>query len=200
MFIQVVQGRVQDPAGLRVQVHRWFQELAPGAEGWLGTTGGLPEQGGFILVFRFESEEAARRNSELPAQDQWWTDTAQLLDDVVFHDCGNVDLLLGGGSDDAGFVQVIQGRTADPRRLRELGEQLEAPLRAARPEIIGGTIAWHDDGTGFTQTVYFTSEAEARAGERQAPPDELRELLEASDRLIVEPRYLDLPDPWLFGR
>ena len=79
MFIQVIQGGVTDAAGLRRQFDRWRDELAPKAEGWLGHTVGLPTQGGFIAVVRFESEEAARRNSELPAQDQWWADTAQYL-------------------------------------------------------------------------------------------------------------------------
>jgi hypothetical protein len=200
MFIQVIRGQVGDQAGLRGQLDRWREELAPKAEGWLGTTAGLPTQGGFIAVVRFESEDAARRNSELPAQDQWWTDTAQFLDEVVFHDCRNVDQMLGGGSDRAGFVQVIQGRTAEPERLRELGQRLEDGLRTARPDVIGGTVAWHDDGTGFTQTVYFTSEAEARAGERREPPEDLRPLFEETQRLVQDPRYLDLPDPWLWSR
>jgi hypothetical protein len=201
MFIQVIQSQVLDEAGLRGQLDRWRDELAPKAEGWLGTTAGLPVQGGFIAVFRFESEDAARRNSELAAQDQWWTDTAQYLDQVSFHDCRNVDLILGdGGSDEAGFVQVIQGRTPDPERLREIGERLEAPIRAVRPEIVGGTVAWHDDGAGFTQTVYFSSEAEARAGERRDPPDDVRALFEESQRLVEAPRYFDLPDPWLWSR
>jgi hypothetical protein len=200
MFIQVIQGQVLDQAALRRQLEHWRDELAPKAEGWLGTTAGLPTQGGFIAVFRFESEQAARRNSELPDQDQWWTDTAPALDEVTFHDCGNVDLMLGGGSDEAGFVQVIQGRTPDPARLRELGQRLEGPLRTLRPDVIGGTIAWHDDGAGFTQTVYFSSEAEARAGERREPPDDVRGLFQESQRLIEGPRYLDLPDPWLWSR
>jgi hypothetical protein len=201
MFIQVIQGGVTDGAGLRRQFDRWRDELAPKAEGWLGTTAGLPTRGGFIAVVRFESEEAARRNSELPAQDQWWADTAQYLaDDVVFHDCSNIDLILGGGDDHAGFVQVIQARTDDPERLREIGEQLETPMRAVRPDIVGGSVAWHPDGTSFTQTVYFTSEAEARAAEQQEPPADVRGLFEQSQRLVVDPRYFDLPDPWLSSR
>ena len=38
--------------------------------------------------------------------------------EVTFHDCDDVTMFLGGGSDDAGFVQVIQGRLSDPERFR----------------------------------------------------------------------------------
>jgi hypothetical protein len=201
MFIQVIQGGVGDAAGLRLQFDYWRDELAPDAQGWLGSTAGLPVQGGFIAVVRFESEEAARRNSERPEQDQWWADTAQYLaDDVVFHDCANTDLILGGGSDEAGFVQVIQAHTPDAERLREIGEQLETPMRAVRPDILGGTIAWHASAAGFTQTVYFTSEAEARAAEQMETPADVRGLFEESMKLVEEPRYFDLNDPWLLSR
>ncbi|MCU1613455.1 MAG: hypothetical protein JWO98_995, partial [Frankiales bacterium] len=37
MFAQVIQGRTPDADGLRVAVDRWMEELAPGAEGWLGS-------------------------------------------------------------------------------------------------------------------------------------------------------------------
>ena len=56
------------------------------------------------------------------------------------------------------------------------------------------------DGTSFTQTVYFTSEAEARAAEQQEPPADVRGLFEESRRLVVDPRYFDLRDPWLLSR
>src|ERR671923_523515 len=108
MFIQVIQGDVRDAAAFRAQLDRWAEELGPTADGWLGTTGGLATQGGFIAVVRFESEEAARRNSDRPEQGRWWAGTAQSLGEVTFHDCAEVDLMGAGGSDEAGFVQVIQ--------------------------------------------------------------------------------------------
>ena len=61
MFVQVIQGRTSDAQGLRAAVDRWHEELAPGAEGWLGSTGGVTEDGRAIAVVRFETEEAARR-------------------------------------------------------------------------------------------------------------------------------------------
>ena len=37
---------------------------------------------------------------------------------VEFHDSDDVTLLFDGGSDDAGFVQVIRGKVDDAARLR----------------------------------------------------------------------------------
>jgi hypothetical protein len=70
VFVQVIQGQVADAAKVRAAMDRWGQELAPGARGWLGSTAGVTEDGRFIALARFESEEAARRNSGRPEQDQ----------------------------------------------------------------------------------------------------------------------------------
>ncbi|HEU4423369.1 MAG TPA: hypothetical protein VFR67_12635 [Pilimelia sp.] len=101
-----------------------------------------------------------------------------------------------GGRNNAGFVQVVQGRTADADRLREMLERSSGPMSEWRPDIIGGTVALHGDG-GYTQAVYFTSEAAAREGEAKEPPPELRELAEESQDLLGEPVYYDLWEPWL---
>ena len=71
--------------------------------------------------------------------------------------------MLDGGSDDAGFVQVMQGRVDDAAGFRSFMQAPMEDLRAMRPEIIGGTVAVADDGQ-FTQTIYFTSQAAAREG------------------------------------
>ena len=94
--------------------------------------------------------------------------------DVTFHDCDNVTMFLEGGADDAGFVQVIQGRLADPERFRRYMEQPMDTLTKTRPEIIGGTIAIDENGY-FTETVAFRSEAEAREGERKEMPSEVQQ-------------------------
>src|SRR6266508_1488720 len=69
MFVQVIQGQVSDAGQARAALDRWVQELAPGAPGWLGSTAGVTEDGRFIALARFESEEAAKRNSDRPGQD-----------------------------------------------------------------------------------------------------------------------------------
>ena len=69
MFVQVIQGQLADAGKVEVALDRWIQELAPGSIGWLGTTAGVTEDGRFIELARFESEDAARRNSNRPEQD-----------------------------------------------------------------------------------------------------------------------------------
>ena len=98
-------------------------------------------------VVRFETREAAARNSLRPEQGEWWAAASRCFEgEVMFHDCDDAIMMLDGGSDEAGFVQVIQGRLDDPRRFREFMSQPMDMLHEARPEIIGGTIAIDADG------------------------------------------------------
>jgi hypothetical protein len=198
MFVQVIQGKANDRAALREQWVRWDEQLKPGAEGFLGSTAGITADGAFIALARFESEAAARASSGRAEQDAWWRETSQYLDEPTFHDCTQVDLLNDGGSDDAGFVQVIRGKVTDVDRAREIDTAMQDRLGSLRPDIIGGIVAWHPRDGRFTNAVYFTSEAEARAKEREtsnAPEfeDYMREYQAISDG---EPTYLDLTDPW----
>jgi hypothetical protein len=199
MFVQVIQGTVADADGLRGAVGRWHEEIASGASGWLGTTGGVTADGTAIAVVRFESEEAARRNSDRPEQQRWWAEASgYFADDVTFHDCAQVLSFLDGGSDDAGFVQVIQGRTSDAERMRRLMDESSDGLRELRPDVIGGVVALHGDG-GFTQVVYFTSEAAAREGEKKEAPPEVKELDTEVMALLSDARFFDLTRPWTFS-
>jgi hypothetical protein len=192
MFVQVIQGVTKDAEALRDQRSRWVRDLRPGADGFLGSTGGVSYDGEFILVARFENEEAARRNSRRPEQDRWWSETAEHLDgEARFYDTTDVDLFLGGGSNDAGFVQIMQGVAKDRTRLAESLGKAEQWLRSNRPELMGGFVVWQDNE--FTQVVYFTSEDEARAGETQEPPAELEDWTELVDDL----KFIDLHQPWL---
>ncbi|MGA4543424.1 hypothetical protein ACPA54_25885 [Uniformispora flossi] len=198
MFVQVIQGGVSDAAALKAALERWKTELAPGAAGWLGSTGGVTDDGKFIALVRFESVDAARRNSERPEQAAWWNDVSSLFSDVVFHDCAEVETHRAGGSDSAGFVQVIQGRVTDMPRMRALSREMDEKFGDFRPDVIGGITALHGDG-GFTDSVYFVSEAEARAGESQEVPAELREVWDASTALMEDVSYFDLRDPWMMS-
>ncbi len=68
MFVQVMQGKTSDKEGLHRQLDRWMSELRSGAKGFLGTTGGVTDDGKVFVVARFESEQAARVNSDRPEQ------------------------------------------------------------------------------------------------------------------------------------
>ena len=91
MFVQVIHGRVTSPEQVRAALDRWSGQLAAGAEGWLGSTAGVTGDGRFVALARFESEQAARRNSERPEQGAWWAETAKCFDgQATFLDCPQV--------------------------------------------------------------------------------------------------------------
>jgi hypothetical protein len=198
VFVQVIQGQVSDAGKVRAAMERWVQDLAPGAAGWLGSTAGVTDDGRFIALVRFESEEAARRNSDRPEQDRWWSETSKLFTgEATFRDSSKVDLDLNGEPDDAGFVQVMQGRGNNPERARELMAENAPEWAAFRPEVIGSVAVGHDGGA-YTMALYFTSEEEAREGERKEPPPELKAQMEEMDALSIGvPEFFDLKQPWL---
>ena len=192
MFIQIIQGKCTRPDELRAMATSWREDLGGGADGWLGGTYGFTDDDEFIGVVRFESREAAMANSQRPEQAAWAEKMMALMDGPVeFHDCDDVMLFLDGGSDDAGFVQVIRGRTDDPGRIKAMLADTTT-LHEMRPDILGGTLAIEADGT-FTETIAFRDEAAARQGEQMEPPPEVRAELES---MMVGARFYDLHDPW----
>jgi hypothetical protein len=80
MFAQVIQDKVSDSEAIKGATDRWVRDLAQGADGWLGSTGGTTEDGRYITVVRFESEDTARRNSDRPELGRWWAETEKLFD------------------------------------------------------------------------------------------------------------------------
>jgi hypothetical protein len=198
MFVQVIEGRTSDAAAVKAQMDRWMAELAPGAEGWLGSTGGVTADGRMIAVVRFESAEAAQRNSDRPEQGEWWAETAKLLDgEATFRNSQKVLVDMRGDADTAGFVQVMQGGSTDPDRAWKLMEEDDTDWSSFRPDIIGSLSVNHDDGR-WTMANYFTSEAAAREGEQKEMPPELQAQMEELMALSTgEPTYYDLTDPWM---
>jgi hypothetical protein len=198
MFVQVIRGQVAEPEQVREAMDRWVRELAPGASGWLGSTAGVAPDGRFVAFARFESAEAARRNSDRPEQGAWWAEVSKAFTgDVTFVDSEDIVTDLVGDPDRAGFVQVLSGRATDPRRAREIMESSRGQSRDFRPEILGSLNVMTDDGS-FTMAIYFTSEQEAREGERKEPPPELAAQMEELNSLAAGPlEFLDLRTPWL---
>jgi hypothetical protein len=197
MFIQVIQGKAKDVEGLRRLLDRWRAELMPGAVGYLGTTSGLADDGTFVALARFESPDAARANSERAEQGAWWAEMEKCFDGpVTFLDCADVQPWLDGGSDDAHFVQILEGRSDDVPRMHELMNRHSAEVHEGRPEIIGGLMMDAGDGR-FVDAIYFTSEDEARQGERKDMPEGMRADMEEGMRLMGEVTYLDLHEPVL---
>ena len=198
MFVQIIQGQVDDASAIQTALDRWVSDLAGEATGWLGSTAGVTDDGIFLSAVRFESEEAARQNSDRSEQDQWWSETSQLFrGEASFTESTEVDLDVVGDPDQAGFVQVIRTKVTDPRRVRELMRTDFEEFRDFRPDLLGTLTAVHDGGV-MTTVAYFTSEEEARAGEQKQPPAEMMAAMEEAQKLSLgEPEYFDLRSPWL---
>ena len=189
MFIQVIQAKSSRRDEVRALTDEWG-ELPNEGSGFLGGTYGITDDGDFIGVVRFESKERAMTNSARPETDAMAKRMAELMDGPpTFYDCDDVTVWLDGGSDDAGFVQVIQGTTDDADRLKQVMTDDTADVRQERPDIIGGTFALTDDGT-FINTVAFTDEASAREGEKNSSPPE------GMQSVMHDLTYYDLRDPW----
>ena len=199
MFVQVIRGRVSDAQQIRDALDLWDEQLAIGAEGWLGSTAGVTGDGQFVALARFASEQAARRNSGRPEQHQWWMETARLFTgEVTFSDSSDVTVDVQGDPDAAGFVQVMQGRSSDPERTRDLMAQDPDEWAAFRPDVLGSVAVGHEGG--YTMAIYFASEQAAREGERKEPPPKLKAQMAEMGKLSVgEPEFLDLRQPWLYS-
>lgn len=196
MFIQVIVGKVKDAGAMRAAGERWQKDVAPVAKGFLGITSGVADDGTSVAVVRFSSEQDAKANSDLPEQSAWWAETSKLFDGApTFYNCPEVQVMGAGGSDDAGFVQVMIYKPKDLDKVRAAATDFErfAPMR---PDLIGGTTAFATDGT-VIDTNYFTSEAEAREGEKAEPPAEFQSMMEDFGRNAGEIRFVDLRDPVL---
>ncbi len=197
MFIQVITAKVVDEEALWQQVARWETDVRPGAEGFLGSTAGITGDGRLIVLARFESEDAARRNSERPEQGAWWAEMEKTIKGPTFQDSVEVVVTGAGGSDDAGFVQVMRGQVVDAAKLDELHgrmKEVEAAMAELRPDVIGDVTVIHGDGT-FTDAVYFRSEAEARANESNEMPEEMQALFAEWTSAASVDEYLDLTQP-----
>jgi hypothetical protein len=195
MFVQVIKGHTADAAGLRSQLDRWQRDVKLGAVGVLGGTVGIADDGTFIAIIRFEDEAKAAANASRPEQTQWWNETEKYFDATPqFRESSDTNTLFDDGADRAGFVQVMEGRVLDRKKAEELeGPELIEQLRKARPDLLASFRVMFDDDT-FAESAYFTSEADARKGEKSddftGPADELM-------KLFADLTFLDLRDPIL---
>ena len=193
MFIQVIKAKTSRQDEARALMQEWND--IPNVDGSsLGGTFGFTDDGTFIGVVRFESRETARANSDQAETDAMAQRMTELMDGPPeYYDCDDVTVWLDGGSDDAGFVQVIIGKTDDADRLKEVMGDDSNDVQQERPDIIGGTFALTDDGT-FINTIAFTDEASAREGEKNSsPPEEMQTVMR-------DLQYFDLRDPWFESR
>jgi hypothetical protein len=196
MFVQVIEARTSDPEGIRRQLDKWMADLRPGATGYIGTTSGIAADGRTVALVRFESEDAARANSDRPEQGAWWADMEKLLDDVHFTESNDVTTLLAGGSDDAGFVQIMKVAGVDRAKVEDADRQFESLAPKLRPDLIGGLRVWTGPDT-MIEANYFTSEDAAREGEKTPPPAEFADGFAEFMAMMSKAEWIDLSDPFL---
>jgi hypothetical protein len=197
MFAQIIEGKASSPEAMQAAGEAWEDQVRPVAEGFLGSTGGVAADGTAILVARFADRAAADANNARPEQSAWFEAHGSTMFDgpPTFTDSDDVDDFLGGGSDDAGFVQVSQGRITDRAAIAAFQARTVDQLQQARPDLIGSLRVWHDDNR-FTEFNYFTSETEARANEAKMGETMAEDFEEYMDLVKVD-RFIDLTDPVL---
>jgi hypothetical protein len=197
VYVQIIEGHAADRAGMERLMQRWVAELRPGATGFLGTTAGVAADGRAIAVVRFESADAARANSDRPEQSRWWAEMEKCYDGPIeFTESDDTEQFLSGGSDEAGFVQVVKSDDVDREAVARLDRAFERHAESWRPDLIGGLRVWTGESTGY-DISYFTSEAAAREGESKPPPQELADLFEEFQAAMANTEFIDLQDPWL---
>ena len=197
MFVQIAVGRAADAAAVRRQLDRWATDLTPGATGLIGATGGVTTDGRTILIARFESQDAARGNPERPEQGSWWAETVAgaLAGRPEVLETADVTLHGGKGWEAARFVQVMRARVRDRRRFEAIEGELTPRFMQLRPDLLAAYRAWFPDGS-VAAIDYFTSEAEARAGEQKELPDAVGARFKEWMSLLADVEWFDLIDPW----
>ena len=198
MFMQVIFGLSHDPTCLGRQIDSWMTDLKPGAFGWLGCTGAATDDGRTILIARFDTAEAAAANSGRPEQGEWWKGMEACFDGAPeFRNSSDVTTSLRAGSDDAGFVQITQGKTSERVRVDAIRAQFDRELCQRHPGLIGSVMCWYGDGE-FTESAYFTDEAAARAGEREiGERPETAALQDEFRSVVTDLEFYDLRSPLL---
>jgi hypothetical protein len=193
MFVQFITATITDVDGLRAHLKRGGAELTPGVVGFLGSTAGISTKGDFVVLARYDSAAAAAASRSRPESEAWWRDLQEFIEGApVVKESERVSVLISG-SDDASFVQIMEG-TGDPAALASLDERFLELAPTYRPDIMGGYRAYFDNGT-WADITYFTSEAEARAGESREMPPDVAQLFEEFGRVAGIVAYHDLTEP-----
>ena len=196
MFIQIIEGKTSDAAGFRRFLEERRPEAMKGAIGFLGATTAIAPDGTVVTMARFESAEKAAKNAARPEQTAFFEELkTYLAGEPTFHESTEVETFLGGGSNDAGFVQFMVGTATDKATAKASEMEMMPTLESMRPDVLGGITAW--DGDWWCQAIYFTSEAEAREGEKrfESMSADDRARFEAMMVAYGEPRFVDGPNP-----
>ena len=196
VFVWVLEGKVADAGEVGRQLARWAGEVGA-TPGYLGATGGVTDDRRFLLLVRWESEDAGNELLMRQEQQGWYETFQESFDGAIeFVETGDVTTHLAGGSDAAGFVQAMKVSGVDRQRVETADREFENIAAQFRPDLIGGVRVWTAPD-GFVEANYFTSEQDARAGEKQAPPPEVLARFEDFMAAMEDAEYFDFTEPFL---
>lgn len=196
MFVWVLEAKATDPGEVGRQLGRWTGEFGH-SPGYLGATGGVTDDSRFVLFVRWESEDAGNELLMRPEHIAWYDEFQRSFDGAVeFAETGDVTTHLAGGSDAAGFVQAMKISGVDRQRVEAADREFENIAPHVRPDLIGGIRVWTAPD-GFVEANYFTSEHDARTGERKDPPPEIAEALADFMAMMKDAEYFDFTEPFL---
>lgn len=175
-------GTVVDGAGVREQ---WERGHARG----LRSTGGVTADGRLVVATFFESAATQDLRKAL----------APSLDGppTVF-ETEDVHEVLITDPTGARFLQGMRASVTDRARFEAVEDEIGAAFVQHRPDFLAGYRMWLPDGT-LMALDYFSSEAEARAGEAKPLPNGLAAGFGQWQSLVdVENAdWYDLTDPWI---
>lgn len=196
MFVWVLEGQAEDPGEVGRQLGRWTSEFGD-TPGYLGATGGVTDDRRFLLFVRWESVEAGNELLMQPDHAAWYDEFQRSFGGAVeFAETDDVTTHLAGGSDAAGFVQAIKVSGVDRQRVDAADREFENLAPTFRPDLIGGIRVWTAPDR-FVEMNYFTSEQDARSGERKDPPPELADALDDFMAMMNDAEYSDFTEPFV---
>ncbi|HVM00892.1 MAG TPA: hypothetical protein VM324_16500 [Egibacteraceae bacterium] len=196
MFLRIVQARCTDEQAVRRLWKEWADAAAT-ISGWLGSTGGVTREGTLFLLSRYDSAQAARAHADSAQHAAWLEAAGAGLDGApTVRETADVHAVGDPEPAEAGFLQIMEARVADRRRWEEIEEGLADAFTAHRPDFVGGYRAWVS-ADRVCAVDYFTSEAEARAGEAKPPPPDLQAGFEQWIAMLDEIVWHNIADPWI---
>jgi hypothetical protein len=180
MFIEVVHGKARDVPRLQKAWTATHKALGKVGDRWLGATAGTSDDGEFVAMLVFESEEGARVTIDRVADLPVWRDLSDALDLPGFDECPNVRAFASGNLEQAESVEISQGKAKEIRRLIASFETTNTAAKRGH-SVLGGLWCWDAEGSASI-AVYRASRGDER--------------LAAAAAALERPSQIVLPRPW----
>lgn len=190
-----VRAPAPDSAEVRRAWDEWRAALADDPDaGWRGSAAGVTAAEELVGMVR--TGPGVDPATSPAARTAWEGLVAALGGPPAVEATADVSVVGDASASGAGFVQFMRARVADRGRLEELEAAITDDFAALRPDFLAGIRAWTAPDR-LMVVDFFSSEAEARAGEARPLPAGLRASFEEWLGLLDEVEWFDLPHPWV---